>query len=290
MKRFWRVAVLALPLVLLAIVAYQNARRPQHLAGLDGEVVAIAYAPQSADLACYTGNLQVQLWRPNSEKWRVFGKALDTKNGDNQLFDRLQFSSDGSALYSGGQALNRNAECAFNAWSVPSGELQYSFGSTLGPAFDISRDNHWAAGVFFDAIIMFDLTRRLNHATRDASAYNFPENYRFFRTDKWTHQPQIPGALRFAPDSKTLASWDGVSDVRLHQLTTGKVLRQFSWPLSQTTNMLRGTALEWSPDGRYLAACDGVQLQIWNANGSSAGRATVPAMQAASGIRPPVLT
>ena len=175
-------------------------------------------------------------------------------------------------------------------------------------ALSTSRpDEHWAAAISYSGRLtldMLDLTR----TPKVDSKYPLPPDEHYFFRHHQTTMSQIPTTLAFAPSSPTLAVWDGSSEVELHSVPHGEMQKTltfttapspptapgapggFGAPVYSSTSL--PAALAWSPDGKWLAACNGTQLQIWDIENGQTQSALLPAKVATPGMtgRTPILS
>ena len=266
----WRLILVALPLILLAIVTYQNAWRTKRLRGLGGEVVALAYSPDGKNIVCSTDDGQIgqmQIWQPEAKKWRSLRlvrndpKAYGYARED--AITQLSFTKDGQTLYGGGAALDINAGNNLWRWDVATGQQQFICRRDFASILAVSPDKHWAAAADFLIIDLFDLTRADKIPSPKSSS---PSNDGVFhQQEEWKRTDSTVCAMAFDPASKTLAVWDGKSDVLLFAVPSGALLRKF--PCPDFGDGMGRAALQWSPNNRWLAAHDNNQLVLWQADG-----------------------
>lgn len=282
-KHRWRWSLALLPLLLLAFVARQNAKRPQRLAGLGGAPIALAYSPDGKTLVCASDNQYIQMWKPDIKKWRSFRSESYRDYAGPPSVGYLHFSRDGQALYGtllsdassfGGRGTN------LPKWTVATRRAEQVFQAISGSAFDISPDEHWAASTSTAPRLTLDILD-MTREYKPNSKYPLPPNHRyFFRLAQTALTRQIT-ALAFAPNSSTLAAWDGANEVTLYDVPNGTAQRTlaiahpaaspgFKFPLPAPA------ALAWSPDGQWLAAYHDTQLQIWNIETGQTHNAIAP--------------
>ena len=309
----WQLLLVALPLILLAIVAYQNAQRPQHLTGLGGAVIALAYSPEGDQIVCVTDNNYIQTWKADIKKWRSFQPVQRSSFGA-PTSGFLHFSRDGKTLYgallpeifgsSGGSFGSFSNISPLQKWDAQSRRKIQGFRGLENSAFDISPDEHWAAATSYTGRLtldMLDLTR----AHKVDSKYALPPGERYFFRHHQTPMSQIPTVLAFAPSAPVLAVWDGSSEVELHSVPDGAMQKTLTFTTAPTTPAAPSrpgapiysstslpAALAWSPDGQWLAACNGTQLQIWDIEKNQTRSALLPAQIATPGMtgRTPILS
>ena len=265
----------------------QNAQRPQQLAGLGGEVMAIAYSPDGSNIVCSTSQLLVQKWQPEFKQWSSFQYEPNGLSSSVPIFAFLHFSRDGKSLYS-----TQVPSLPFSAktmifinnlqrWNVKTQQREQVFEGVPDGGFDISPDEHWAASAT-DALEIWDLTRVVESPNLFPSA-NLVRFQRHSQT-KVTNRTII--ALAFTPSGKMLAAWSGTSEVVLCDVATGKAEKTLTIPniyVNPNTPIYTPGALVWSPDGQWLAACNGTRLQLWKADGSQNHNAKLPAPTAMLG-------
>jgi WD40 repeat protein len=239
--------LIALPLVLFGLLLFARSRKPRLLPGVGGSVTAIAFSPDGQNVVCASNNNYVQVWLPEKERWRSFYNPDLRSNGQPGLCVRLRFSSDGKTLFAGGAAVGGSSNYS-QAWDVATRRRKFAFNPTRNPVFDVSPDGRWAAMSYNDSAYLIDLQAKPQNIPQEK--YRHPEDARFIRP---SHKLESSGAatcVAFSPDGKTLAVGDDdVGQITFWEVETGKQLNSIASSSATTP-----TFLEWSPDGKFLAA------------------------------------
>jgi WD40 repeat protein len=192
----------------------------------DIEFQSLVFSPDSSALAAAGGNVQtggshaVHCWDTAT------GREIRRLSGHDSTVLGLAFSPDGAGLLA-------TSSAQMVAWDTATGTVRHRWKNSVpigGLAFAPDRKTlAWVGGEGEDKAV------RLTDAVTGAEVG---------RLDGHSHGIL---ALAFAPDGQRLASGNPFEPVRLWDVATGKVCRQFN-------EIQGGVALAFSPDGRLLAS------------------------------------
>ena len=234
----------------------------------DDGVSALAYSPDGRFLASLCRDRVVRLWEAAT------GRLVSRFQEQDIEFQALAFSPDSSALAAAGGNVQTGSNHAVHLWDTATGreirQLSGHDSTVLGLAF--SPDGARVLAVGSAQMVMWDTANgTVLHRWKNA----VPMGVLAFAPDRKTlawvggegedkavrltdaatgaESGRLDGhghgilALAFAPDGQRLASGNPFEPVRLWDVATGKVCRQFN-------EIQGGVALAFSPDGRLLAS------------------------------------
>lgn len=259
-KKLWLIAIPVLLIVVLKLM--EKARRPPLLPGLGGYPTAIAFSPDAKTIVCATSNGLVSKWMPDKSRWRSFQNAKSPHIGSQLQVFRLRFSPDGKALYGGGA---RFSSVPAYKWSVATRRYDFIFNYVNGSAFDVSPNGRWAA--------LSDSTR--GQLVDLQGAPLTPYTSGFATVARWRRLPSrvvlatsFVSCVAFSPDSKILAValQNASLPLALWDVQTAKQLPAPRWGRFSTSSGPASEllAMEWSPDGKRLAALGGGNVLIYD--------------------------
>jgi WD40 repeat protein len=267
----WNIVLLALPVVLFGILWKVVGKRPKVLPGIGGSATTIAYSPDGKILVCASSNNFVQQWMPELKRWRSFEGSGAEMSNPPLLFQRLCFSPDGKTLYAGGVQLTQFSSSFANAWDTANRQRKFRFNQVYGFAFDVSPDGHWAAMSEQNNVSLVDLHGK--HL--DWSGKPIPPHKEGVPDFQGPHKLparrlKVAGnvtCVAFSPDSKTLVV--GSENFQWHlafwNVQTGKQV-----PVTTSAPSFGVPSfLEWSPDGKRVAAVGASKIVIYDMSGAT---------------------
>jgi WD40 repeat protein len=273
-----KIALLALPVVLLGLLLLLSSRRPHPVpglkgpAGIAGPAAAIAYGPDGS-LICVSNNGTVQKYFPTEKRFRSFVSADNNRLGSaygNSQF-HLNFSADGKTVIASAPGPVASAI----VFDVATRMSKYAIEAPTTGAFDVSRDEKWAAFSASNGSVLLDLTQQRPAPRRTSPLYT--KNRRYYKAR--FASGILASSLRFSPDSQTLA----IGHNALIELFD--VNGDFRIPLAQTSlTSSNPLSLEWSPDGKKLAVLASNEIAIFDSNLQKL--ASAPLSTGASGAIP----
>ena len=262
--------LIALPLALLGLILCAQSRKPRLLPGVGGNVTAIAFSPDGQKIVCASNNNYVQIWLPEKEKWRSFYSPETNTSGQPGLCVRLRFTSDGKTLFAGGSSVGGTSMYS-QAWDTVTRRRKFAFNPTSNPVFDVSSDGKFAAMAYKKSAYLIDLQAKPEKISQEK--YRHPKDARFIRPHNKMDAEGGVTCVAFSPDSKTLVvGASSQSPISLLSVESGKQVKVIAATASTGTL----TFLEWSPDGKLLAATGNVGLTIYDIEMQSARTAAWP--------------
>ena len=219
-------------------------RKVLEFVGHKSGIERIAYSPDGSLLATGSQDGTVRLWEP------VTGKELHSFVAKDGMVRALTFTPDGKFLVSGGQK-------ALHVWDV------------IGRK-EVRTIPH-TGGVVSRLVFFRDGKRVLvRDGAPGARVIDFATGKEEFRlAEKWS------GAVAVSPDERYLALADKDGAVGLADAGTGRELRVLVEPVAKEPGDRGSPALEFSPDGRTLAATHGADVRVYEvATGSERLRFT----------------
>lgn len=260
----------------------ENGGDDDPLARLDGQVNAIAFAPDGRSAVFAGADRSVRIWDIETARERR------TLTGHTASLWSVAVSPNGKQAVSGGM------DGSVRVWNLTTGEVtkQLSEHLTMVSALAISPDNTRLLSASHDrALILWDLTtgqelRRWENATHQPGAAVFlPEGKRVLLADRqlrlldlsdgqfvreYVGHNQLHTALALSADGKLAASGSDDGTARLWEVESGKQLQQFT---GHTAPVL---AVALSPDGKWLATGSADRtVRLWSvATGKELGQFT----------------
>jgi WD40 repeat protein len=265
-----KIALLAAPVVLLGLLLLLSSRRPHPVpglkgpAGIAGPAAAIAYGPDGT-LVCISNNGTVQKYFPDQKRFRSFINAdnnrLSSAYGNSQF--HLNFSADGKRVIASTPGPLSGAV----VFDVATRTSKYAIDAPTTGAFDVSRDEKWAAFSAANGSVLLDLNQQEPAPTRSSSFYT--KNRRYYAS-----RPvgtMLASCLRFSPDSQTLAMGYNT------QIALFDINGDLKTPISQASiTAANPYSLEWSPDGKKLAVLTSNEIAIFDSNLQKLASASLP--------------
>jgi WD40 repeat protein len=287
-----KILLLAAPVLLLGWLWYLMGQRPRPLPGLGGSATAIAFSPDGKTIVCASSNNFVQVWKPEIEKWRSFVSETNYMANLPPLYGRLRFSPDGKTLYAGGAQPNLPVSSVAHSWNVATRRRNFGFNAITRPAFDISPDGRWAALGFNQEIHLVDLNGKPKPTHK--KEFGNPADWRVLPFRKIAATGNV-NSVAFSPDSKTLVVGDenfqwqrAFWNVQTAQPVTSNTappalpnIPPSGVPRFGVPTPSAPLFLEWSPDGKRIAASDGAKISIYNVTAQSTIEAPWPTATAA---------
>jgi WD40 repeat protein/tRNA A-37 threonylcarbamoyl transferase component Bud32 len=209
----------------------------------DGGVTALAWSPDGSMLASGGADRLVRIWKVSD------GTLIQSLQGHVGAVEALAWSPDGSQLASGGADGRLYRWLASNNWE------------TLGPYYT----------AFIMALAWSPDSTRIATSGQD-------HGVRIWNLDDGTNvvignHRAVVRAMNWSPDGQTIAAVSDDGEVRLWQANgTGTIMlaRHLVTTVSAATPAAAGegvgpSAVKFSPDGTRLAAADGTEIHIWDA-------------------------
>jgi WD40 repeat protein len=265
------IGLIVLPFVLFALLLYAQSRKPRLLPGVGGDVTAIAFSPDGKNIVCASNNNYVQIWLPEKEKWRSFYNPEVSSNSQPGLCVRLRFSSDGKTLFAGGAPIG-GSQVYSQAWDVATRRRKFAFNPTTNSVFDVSPDGRWLAMSYNDTAFLIDLQAKPFQVSQEY--YRHSKDTRFFPPRYKLGENVVANSVAFSPDGKMLAVGDNGARFAptFWSVETGKKLDvTIAAPLAGTPAFL-----QWSPDGKFLAATNISGITIYDITAQRSHTTTWP--------------
>jgi WD40 repeat protein len=174
-------------------------------------------------------------------------------------FLRLRFSPDARTLYAGGSRTDQYYSSVAHSWDVATRRRKFGFNFLKSPAFDISPDGRWAALGYLDAVHLVDLNGK--PIPPQPGSHSGPPDFRVLPRRKLATAGNVT-CVAFSPDSKTLVVGDESFQWQRafwNVQTAQRVLVNVVTPSSVVPSFL-----EWSPDGKQIAASDTARIAIYD--------------------------
>jgi len=184
--------------------------------GHNGLVAGVDFSPDGKFIVTGSHDHTARLWDVST------GKTVQVFTGQSDIVDNIIFSPDGRNIITTGPGEAR-------VWNISTGQtVQVISGA------DFFRVRYSPDGKYFAIGSLSDTQIRLY----DAKTF---EKFREFEN------PDTVGCIVFSPDGKTIAAVVDHTAIRLWDMDSGQIIREFSVNNYENFNDLR-----FSPDGQYL--------------------------------------
>ena len=237
------------------------------LSGHNGDVLAIAYAPNGKTLASAGRDETVRLWNPKT------GENLATFTGHGGLVTSIAFSSDGKQLFSGsgdGTVRLWSTQTRRQIWSADTPQKQMLDEERKLPLPGVFRTNkptrplrspfemlglQWVLAVAYSP----DGKTLASSGSSDGTIQLWNvKSGKHIKTLKG--HTEMVSTLAFSLDGKTLVSGSKDDTLRMWDTNTGRMLRQ----LSGHSNDVK--SVTFSRDGKMLASgSKDASVRLWDA-------------------------
>jgi WD40 repeat protein/transcriptional regulator with XRE-family HTH domain len=214
------------------------------LFSFDGEagIESIAVSPSGMRLATGEFDTNVKIWDPAT------GEKLLTLFGHSSFIDKVAFSPDGKTLASACE------DGTIKLWDVETGRLQLTLSGHTSGVLDLafSPDGSRLYTSSRDTTVkIWDISPTAGSDLRNLTGH----------TDRVY-------SVAYRPDGKQIATWSSDGTVKIWDANDGKNLVTLSLPTMQSTGSPTG-GLSYSPDLKYLAYSDDVNVRVVNATGGN---------------------
>jgi len=179
-------------------------------------VAGVDFSPDGKYIVTGSHDNTARLWDVST------GKTVQVFTGQNDIVDNIIFSPDGRFIITTGPGEAR-------VWNISTGQtVQVISGADYFRVRYSPDGKYFAIGSLSDALIRL----------YDAQTF---EEFRVFEN------PDTAGCIAFSPDGKTIAAAVDHTAIRIWDIETGQMVREFSVNNNEDFNDLR-----FSPDGQYL--------------------------------------
>ena len=236
------------------------------LSGHNGDVMAIAYSPNSKMLASAGRDETVRLWNPKT------GENLATLTGHDGLVTGVAFSPDGKTLFSG------SGDATVRLWSTETRRQIWAAATPQAQELEVERqfpEAREALGLppaprrspFEKLAFQWVLTVAYSPDGKTlASSGSSDGTIQLWDAERGEHTKTLKGhgdtvrSLAFSPDGKTLVSGSKDDTLRVWDVNAGRMLRK----LAGHSNNLKSVV--FSRDGKMIASgSEDASVRLWDA-------------------------
>lgn len=265
-SKWLRVSLLVVPLVLIALLWKAARQRPRFVA-TPAPTASLALSHDGKRLAIATTDNRI-LWWENGKFHVLPAETSPTNTGRTPT---LQFSRDRRTLVGTDIFLFRSNILLAYAWNLETNKINWSADAAHKEDVGIltaSLDGRKIVRQFRDNFEVLDIT--------DASAPRVRSQSRYTRTFPITHRLQVqiscgdgcttsPAKVALSADNQTLILTERGGILQFWDISTGqRVSRTSPIPGFKPSVLLEFSVLSASPDGRYVALCDGLGVNVWD--------------------------
>lgn len=220
---------------------------------------SVAVSPDGRWLACGRTRPDIQLWDLNAGKLvaTIPLKSTDDKRRPGTP-ERMAFSPDGKALYTGIDIYSDSEHRGSTGWEVPSGKRLWN---VTGVGYNLAADprGRWVLTGLLDEparLVLIDAaTGKVARALSPIEPSWEPDEGGGFAADASTTLDRM-----ITPDGTRLISVHGDTTIRAWDPETGRELTRIKWGKDRANEP---GGLSCSPDGKWVAVRDGTTILVW---------------------------